>query len=293
MQVNVYLPLLLSLVLAFCAPLVTRRLQPAIGARVLTIGAVLVALASTWGLVLLSLTLLDLTPLVRERAPVADPVPTIVAASALVLLTAGAWRALRAARVRAQADGALREICRLCPPHSELAVLEDPGAHAYAVPGRPGRILVSSGLLRTTTPKDRQVVLAHERAHLRHRHHELRALTEIAAAFNPLLTPARSAVAYLVERWADEVAACETGSRPLTAAALARVALTAPSSRAAVPGLAFHRHAVVERVVALQTPIPPARWALASATLGLAALTAACAADATVAFGRLLCQLLA
>ena len=154
--------------------------------------------------------------------------------------------------MRAQTNRALREICRLCPAHGELAVLDNADAHAYAVPGRPGRILVSSGLLRAATPDDRRVVLAHERAHPVHRHHRLRALTELAAVLNPLLVPARSALAFLVERWADEAAAAVVGSRRQAAAALARIALTTSPSRFAPGILAFHRESVVERVLALQ-----------------------------------------
>ncbi len=136
-------------------------------------------------------------------------------------------------------------------------------------------------------------MLAHERAHLRHRHHHLRGLAEFAAALNPLLASARDAVAYLVERWADEAAADDVGSRQQAAAALARVALTtATPSAPGLQALAFHRHAVVERVVALQAPRAPRRRILAAATLLLAGLTALCAADATLAFGRLTCRML-
>lgn len=292
MRVNVYLPLLLSLALAWCAPSVARRLKPAVGARVLTVSAVVAALASTWGLVLLTLTLLENTPFAQERPAVVDPVPTVVGLLALLLLTVAVCRALRSSRIRTQTDRALRAICRLCPPHGELAVLEAPDAHAYAVPGRPGRILISTGLLRAATPLDRQVVLAHERAHLRHRHHRLRAFAELAAALNPLLVPARDAVAYLVERWADESAADDVGSRQQAAQALARVALTTAASASDLPALAFHRHAVLARVMALQAPPAPRRRVLATVTLGLAGLTALCEADATLAFGRVTFRLL-
>ena len=292
MQINVYLPLLLSVALGWCAPAVVRRTRPALGASVLTISAVLAALASTWGLVLLALTLLGQTPFAHERRAVPHPVPTVVGAVALVLLALLATRVLRSMRVRAQTNRALRAICELCPGRGELAVLDDTAAHAYAVPGRPSRILVSTGLLRATTPLDRRVVLAHERAHLRHHHDRLRALTELAAALNPLLVPARDAVAFLVERWADEEAAEVVGSRRQAAAALARVALNTAPPRFALGALAFHREAVVERVLALQAPCALNRKSLAAVTLGLAGLTALGEADATLAFGRLTCRLL-
>ena len=104
MQISVYLPLLLSVALGWCAPAVVRRMRPALGARVLTVSAVLAALASTWGLVLLALTLVDHTPFAQERRTVLDPVPVAVGAVAFVLLAVLAARVLRAARVRARSE---------------------------------------------------------------------------------------------------------------------------------------------------------------------------------------------
>lgn len=290
MRISVYLPLLLSAALAGHAPLAARRMRPAAAARALTVSACLAALASTWGLALLALSLLGHTPFARERIGALDPVPAWVALLALVLLAAGVLRAGRASRTRRQTEQALRAVCELCGARSELAVLDESALHAYAVPGRPGqpgRILVSSGLLRATSPTERRVVLAHERAHLRHGHHRYRALTELAAGLNPLLVPSRTAVAYLVERWADEAAAEEVGSRHVTGQTLARVALRTATRAAPGAALAFHRHAVPQRVRALQAPPTPTRRLLAAAGLGIAALTLSCAADATLAFSRL------
>ena len=101
-----------------------------------------------------------------------------------------------------------------------------------------------------------------------------------------------AAPAFLVERWADEAAAEVVGSRRQAAAALARVALTTSPARLAPGALAFHREAVVERVLALQAPRAPSRKSMAVLTLGLAGLTALCEADATLAFGRLTGRLL-
>ncbi len=63
----------------------------------------------------------------------------------------------------------------------ELAVLDDPAPVAYAVPGRPGRIMASTGLLRALDAGERRAVLAHERSHLRHRHHLHHAAGQLAA----------------------------------------------------------------------------------------------------------------
>lgn len=257
------------------------------------------AAASTWGLALLALTLLTRTRPATERGAL-DPVPVAVALAAATLLVLGAGRVVRVLRRRLRTEAAMRRLCRLCQPAGELAVVADPVPRAFAVPGRPGRILLSTGLLQVTDATDRRVVLAHERAHLRHAHHLLRGATEIATALNPLLSPARTAVSYLVERWADEAAAADVGSRRTTAAALAKVALathapaaaseiSAPS--AAGPALAFHRRAVAARVQALHTPSARPQPALATAVLLLTAVALLAAGDATVAFSRLLIHL--
>jgi Zn-dependent protease with chaperone function len=296
-RISVYLPLLLSVALALLSPLTGRRLSPAAATRTLVSSAAVASLASTWALLLLSLTLLSRAPFAVEREA-ADPVPLPVAVLALLLLASGTTRAGRALRVRRQTEQAMRQVCLLCHPDGELAVVRDPQPQAYAVPdgagGRSGRILVSTGLLQTATAADRRVVLAHERAHLRHAHHRVRAAAELAAAVNPLLIPLRHATSYLVERWADEDAAAATGSRTGAGAALARVALaTGPSPAATGGALAFHRHAVPARVHALHSAPVRSRPALAGTCLLAVAVSGAATCDATLAFGRLLAQALA
>lgn len=289
MRISVYLPMLLSLALTTAAPLMARYLAPALATRTLTATTAIAAAASTWGLALLSLTLLIDTPAAQERLAILDPVPTPIAAAAAIALVWGVWRGARTIRVRHCTEREMRAVCALCQPNGELAVITDDTPHAYAVPGRPGRILISTGLLRTADATDRRVVLAHERAHLHHCHHRYRAVADLAAAINPLLVPTRTAVTYLVERWADEAAATVVGNRPTTARSLAKIALTTPdASRGAV--LAFHRHAVTERVRALQAPPTPSVPALAMACSLPAGLAALAAGDATLAFLRLLAQ---
>ena len=69
----------------------------------------------------------------------------------------------------------------------ELAVIDHPAQQAYAVPGHPGRIVVSTGVLRGLNAGERRAVLAHERAHLTHRHHLHHTVAHLAAAANPSL----------------------------------------------------------------------------------------------------------
>lgn len=301
MRISVYLPLLLGMALAAGAPLLSARLAPAAAARTLTVLAAVSALCSTWGLLLLTLTLLTETPVAAEAGATGSPVPALVAVVAAVGLGMAASRAGRVVLVRHRAEAAMRGVCRLCSPQGELAVVDDAAPQAFAVPGRPGRILVSTGLLRATTAAQRRVVLAHERAHLRHSHHLYRAVTDVAAAVNPLLIPARRATAFLVERWADEAAANAGAGRYETARVLATVALLGVAPGAASPvhaarlppaALAFHRHAVLARVQALQAPAPRPAPALAY-LFALPALVAAVAtADATVALAQVLSPLL-
>ena len=302
MRISVYLPLLAALVLAGATPLLAARLAPPAATRVLTAMAGMTAACTTWGLTLLALTLVTTTRMATETGATEDPVPIGVAVLATVGLLAAAARTARVVRCRHRTQQDMREVCRLCPPGGELAVVLDPTPQAFAVPGRTfttrgpertGRILISTGLLRTTTAADRQVVLAHERSHLRHRHHCYRAVVDVAAALNPLLIGTRTAVAYLVERWADESAAATTGSRSAAATALVTVALATGSAPAPSAALAFHRHAVVHRVRALRGPTPLSRPTLAYLLAIPVTLGAVACADATLALSRLLHPLLA
>ncbi len=70
MRISVYLPSLLSLALPVATALLAGRL--ALATRVLTASAVIAAAASTWGLTLLSLTLIARTPAAGEGPPTGE-----------------------------------------------------------------------------------------------------------------------------------------------------------------------------------------------------------------------------
>ncbi|MEW2049719.1 hypothetical protein [Streptomyces sp. NPDC005476] len=142
-------------------------------------------------------------------------------------------------------------------------------------------------MLGAFSAEERRVLPAHERAHPTHRHARLGTAVALAAAANPLLTPVRHMVAFLLERWADEQAAAAVGDRASTARALARAALTA-GRREPPHGLGFTDHAVSRRIAALQAAPPPRLWPPAAAVMALGALTALGAADATGDLLRLL-----
>ena len=114
--------------------------------------------------------------------------------------------------------------------------------------------------MRVLTERQRRVLFAHERAHLRFGHHRFHLVAQVATAVNPTLLRAESAMAFLCERWADEYAAAEVGDRGLAARSVSAAALAAPTAAAApvgpagVPG--FRDHEVVRRVRALLVPQP-------------------------------------
>jgi Zn-dependent protease with chaperone function len=294
MTISVYLPAALSLLLATISRIVVAHTAPT---RVVAfvIAAVLCAAAATWGLVLLAATLLGDTSLVADEAlergvQLQDPVPTLIGVTATVLLIVGTLRLVRVLRNRRATTRELQAVCRACGT-GELAVVSLDAPHAFAVPGRPGRILVTRGMLTALDGDERRVVLAHERAHLDGRHHWLRAVTEVCAAVNPLLIPVREAVAYLVERGADEHAATVTGSRELVARALAKAALASGATNrmpAWSVALRFTGCKISARVAALHCDPPRPEPLVPGGVLALGVATAIAAVQATLAFYQLI-----
>lgn len=99
------------------------------------------------------------------------------------------------------------------------------GTDAFAVPGRPGAIVVGQGLFDALDPDERRVVLAHERAHLDLNHHLYLRVGDLAAAV-PLLGSIAGQIRYATERCADEAAAVVVGDRHLVARTIIKAALT-------------------------------------------------------------------
>lgn len=285
MGVFVFLPLVLPLTALPIARLAETHLHPRSAARLLTAVGVVLAACSTLCLGLLGVVgtaqlpgnpLPDgwADPEVREAVPY-DEVTGESSIGVLAVVVAAVTRtALRHCRFRVRAHRTLAGLTS----GAEVAVLPDEEPYAYALPGSPGRIMVSTGMLSCLDDRERLALLAHERAHLSGRHHRLLLAVRLAGCANPLLRPLREAVAYSTERWADEEAARATGDRRLTARAVGKAALVSP--RAAAPGLAAFAEPgpgpVPRRVAALLGPTPPARsWPPALTRAGLAALIAA------------------
>jgi Zn-dependent protease with chaperone function len=134
---------------------------------------------------------------------------------------------------------------------------------AYAAPGRPGCVVVSTGLLAPLDARERQVVFAHERAHLRQGHHRYLLVGLFAAAVVPFLGPLVARLRLATERCADEEAVATLGGdRRLVARAIAKAALaTSTYHHDVVP--AFNGGEVAARVNAL-IGTPPGVWATRS-----------------------------
>jgi Zn-dependent protease with chaperone function len=137
-------------------------------------------------------------------------------------------------------------------PNTPVEVIASSRLVAYARPGRPGRVVVSQGMLEALSGEEQLVLFAHERAHLRHHHHRYIAAADACARAIPLLAPLAASVRFACERWADEEAASVVGERKLVARAVAVAAL----AEAGAPALSFggNTGGVPARVEALLDP---------------------------------------
>jgi Zn-dependent protease with chaperone function len=273
-HVVIAVPLVAAACFGMTGPAVTRRLPPGQATWLVSVGAALAALSSVVVLALLGGVLVGQDSEVAEAGhwSVAAlrahaPVDRDVAAGALVAaVVLVALAGVAAYRHGAALRSAYRNARGLPPAAGELVVVPGAGAAAYALPGRPGRIVVGDSLLAALPAGERRAVMEHERSHLTHGHHWHLAAVALAAALNPMLIPLRSAGRRAVERWADEDAAAAVGDRQIVARALARAALL--GSNAASGALAAASPAVPERVAALRCEPPQPRRVL----LTLAAL---------------------
>jgi len=270
-----------SAAFGLAAPRLSRPLPPAVATWLMAVGGLLSAAATSTALALLGFRVLAQTKPLTEQGhwsdavlAYRDPLGTPVAVAALALLAALLALGLRTAIRRGRATAtAFRLAYRM--GGGELAVLDAPTPSALAVPGRPGRIVVTSALLRRLDGAQRRALLAHERAHLRGHHHLFQTAAAVAAAVNPLLRPLRPAVAMSCERWADEAAA-RSSTRRDVAAALLRAASDAPLAAPSV-ALAVTGGTVAARVAALAHPPPRLSPARAALLLGLLAVAVAAA----------------
>src|SRR3954454_11269713 len=259
------LPPLLAASFGVVAPRVARRLPPAHATWLLSVGGAVAALSGVALLAVLGVVTVGEQPEVAEEghwsvsalrahAPVGGAVASAALVAGFIAAAAGLVVAARRGRTMLAAYRSCRD---LSGEAGELVVVPRTSAGAYALPGRPGRIVVSQPLLGELSAAQRRALLAHERAHLEHGHHWHLAVVGVITAVKPLLFPLQGGAEQAVERWADEEAAAEVGDRRVVASALAAAALfLGPRPSAA---LALAPHAIPVRVAALLAPPPQRR----------------------------------
>jgi len=253
---------------AVAGPRLARRLPPAAATRVVVPASLVVAATGVWVLGAVAFTwVAQLGPVSRygqwsaEQLRDDSPIPRVIAIGATVLAVLSVGRAAACGTRRLRLLLAVRQSCRGVGAPGSLVVLDDDRPDAFATPGARGRIVVTRGLLRALNADERRALLAHETAHLAHRHACWLLVAELAAAANPMLTPTARAVRHAVERWADEDAARAVADRRLVARTLARTALlirAAPVAGVPLPAVGGD---VPGRVRALLEPPPRQRVA--------------------------------
>lgn len=284
--------LLVPLALPFAAPPLARRaldrLAPAAALWTVTCCAVVLACCSLTALGAFVLTgLLRLPPfaalgeLARPLRTGSDVVVVPAAAFSVGALAVCLWTAGRSVVRQARAFRAATSEADHCATAGDLCVIDSPRPDAYALPGRPHRIVVTTGMLRILGPEEREALFAHERAHNAGGHHYFLAVAELTASCHPVLRPVAAVIRLAVERVADETAAAVVGDRRLTARAIGRAALAARPDRSSRPSFApaATTGPVPQRVAALlaapRASRRAARWT--------AALLVACAAASACA----------
>ena len=257
MTVWFFLPLLVAIAAALGSRLVQSRLDPVIGTWLLTGLAAGSAVTVFGAVALVSLTYVAGVAWIADRVgwcrtlAAANHAPNTVVGLVSLTLTVCAvvrgWRVLH--RHHQIARG---------PATEEVVIVESADVVAYAVPGRPGHVVVSTAMLKALSSDEQSVMFAHESAHLAYRHHRFVLVGSVAAAVLPVLRPLARQIVFSTERWADEVAAAHVGDRVLAAQAIATAAFAA-SSPAFALGLADL--GVVGRVDALLNDRAPTKVA--------------------------------
>lgn len=251
---------------------VVRGVRPDLVARILVVTTAAImtgVVAASW---ILSLGFLAHLPVgesvlawCREPLGAHAPLPAVVGVPSVVMAAVLTTRCVRVVvnwrRISENDRGGVE-------------IVESPQPIAYAVPGRGGLIVVSCGLLELLGHAERRAVLAHEAAHVRHRHDRYLVVAALASAvgLGPILG---ERLRHACERWADEEAASHVGSRETVARALGRTALASTAPDLLRPAIAAT--GVTERIRALVTAPPAHRRfpaLLPGLTLGILVLPA-------------------
>jgi Zn-dependent protease with chaperone function len=175
----------------------------------------------------------------------------VLLAGALTRLTMSAIRTALDDRRRLARHRAMLSVVGRLDPILGVSVLDDPTAVVYCLPGHGGTVVFTSSALERLTDTQRAAVLAHERAHLRGRHHLVLVWGSLLAAAFPrirLFRDARDNTARLIEMRADDVAARGCGRRSVAEALFALADRGTPSIALGASGIGTVQR--VERLLA-------------------------------------------
>ncbi|MEI8410883.1 MULTISPECIES: M56 family metallopeptidase [unclassified Kribbella] len=210
------------------------------------------------------------------RAAYATPggaTTTTIALAALVLVaTRAVWgvaTTLRQAVRQRRRQLRILELVARRDAELDVLVLEHPTAAAFCLPGRNRNIVVTSSALAVLSREEVHAVVAHEKAHLRGRHHLLLAVSHgLVRAFPgvPVFNWGDQQVRRLVELVADD-RACRNHPRSAIASAILQLA----DSAAPAAALALGAEAVHLRLQRLTGRRPPMRRATRSILCALVA----------------------
>ncbi len=199
----------------------------------------------------------------------------IGAVLALAVLARVTWCAVRALALAAAARRRHRRRLSLVGRHDAKLGAVVVGHHdpaAYCLPGRGSRIVVTTGAIGALDERQLRAVLAHERAHLRGRHHLLVTLACALSTGFPRVPAFRIAgeqVARLAELSADD-AACAAAHRLSVAGALLNLGAGVPAAALGAAGTADA--ARVRRLINRPAAIGRTRAAAVACTTAAVAL---------------------
>ncbi|MDR2983945.1 MAG: M56 family metallopeptidase, partial [Nocardiopsaceae bacterium] len=189
-----------------------------------------------------------------------------VALAALGLLAA-AWVTLRAAccvgreivraRRERRAHAAFLAVAGSFRPSLGALILDQDEPAVYCLPSGRHRVVISAGAIESLSPEQLRAVLAHERGHLRARHHLMVTVAAgLARAFPyvPLLAGAQAEIPLLAEMAADDSAIQRNDPGDLAAALV--ILARARSRAAALTAGGTATTARIHRLLAA----PPCGW---------------------------------
>lgn len=150
-----------------------------------------------------------------------------------VLLGIAVFRGLRRRRVTVATANDIADRAEHANIHGYTVLLTgDTQPTAYSLPRRHGGIVISHALIAALRPDELTAVLAHEREHVRGRHHLVLAFLDVALSplhWLPLMSAIRNAVPHYLEIAADNAAQRHAGT-PALASALLKLGSPQPAA---------------------------------------------------------------